>query len=122
MSITYLRVAGAIIFFVLIFSSGFWLMNAGKPYNNALLNVHKLISIAAVVLFGVTVFQISKISALTSIELATTVVTGILFLGTIVSGGLSSINTMPTAFLILHRVTLSLVTVSTAITLFVLLR
>jgi hypothetical protein len=122
MSITYLRIASAIIFFVLIFSFGFWLSKAGKPYNGILLNVHKLISIAAVVLFGVTVFQISKASGLTSNELTATVVTGILLLSTIISGGLTSINTMPVALLRMHQVTLILATISSAITFYILLR
>jgi hypothetical protein len=122
MSITYLRIASAIIFFVFIFSFGFWLRKAGKPYNGILLNVHKLISIAAVILFGVTVFQISKASGLTSNELTATVVTGILLLSTIISGGLTSINTMPVALLRMHQVTLILATISSAITFYILLR
>jgi hypothetical protein len=121
MNITHLRVVGAIIFFVLIFVSGFWLRSAGKPYNSALLNVHKLIALAAAVLFVITVFQINKASGLSGIELAATIVTGILLLGAIISGGLSSISTMPIVVVKIHQITLSLATVFTAITLYILL-
>jgi hypothetical protein len=121
MSITHLRVVGAIIFFVLIFVSGFWLRSAGKPYNSALLNVHKLIALAAAVLFVITVIQINKASGLSGIELAATIVTGILLLGAIISGGLSSISTMPIVVVKIHQITLSLATVFTAITLYILL-
>ncbi len=121
MSITALRVTGAILFFVLIFAIGIWLMKIGKPYNGVLLNAHKLISLAAVVLFGVTVYQISKATGLTSIELTATIVTAIFLLAAVISGGLSSIKAMPLIFLIIHRVTLSLGTVSVGVTLYLLL-
>jgi hypothetical protein len=122
MSVTTLRIAGAILFFVLIFGSGFWLMKVGKPYNGALLNAHKLISIAAVILFGLTVLQIRKTTGLTSVELAATIVTAIFLLAAVISGGLSSIKTMPLILLVVHRVTLSLGTIATGITLYLLLR
>jgi hypothetical protein len=122
MSVTTLRIAGAILFFVLIFGSGFWLMKVGKPYNGALLNAHKLISIAAVILFGLTVLQIRKTTGLTSVELAATIVTVIFLLAAVISGGLSSIKTMPLILLVVHRVTLSLGTIATGITLYLLLR
>jgi hypothetical protein len=121
MSITHLRILGAVLFLVAIFVSGFWLRGAGKPYNSALLNVHKLIALAAAVLFVVTVIQINKASGLSGIELAATIVTGILLLGAIISGGLSSISTMPIVVVRIHQITLSLATVFTAITLYILL-
>jgi len=105
MSITHLRVAGAVLFFVFIFLSGIWLSSSGKPYNSAILNVHKLISLAAVVFLGITVYQINKTSRLSAAELIAAVVTGALILGTIISGGLSSIGTMPTAILTMHQIT-----------------
>jgi hypothetical protein len=121
MSITHLRILGAVLFLVAIFVSGFWLRGTGKPYNSALLNVHKLIALAAAVLFVITVIQINKASGLSGIELAATIVTGILLLGAIISGSLSSIRTMPIVVVRIHQITLSLATVFTAITLYILL-
>jgi heme A synthase len=97
------------------------LRGAGKPYNSALLNVHKLIALAAAVLFIITVVKINKASGLSTLELAMTIVTGILLLGAIVSGGLSSISTMPIIVVRIHQITLSLATVFVAITLYFLL-
>jgi hypothetical protein len=121
MSITNLRILGAVLFVLAIFVTGFVLRGAGKPYSSALLNVHKLIALAATVLFVITVVQINKASGLSTLELAMTIVTGILLLGAIVSGGLSSISTMPIVVVRIHQITLSLATVFTAITLYILL-
>ena len=46
------------ILFLLTLAFGFWLSHAGKPYNNILFNVHKLIGLGAVV---VTAIQIVKL-------------------------------------------------------------
>jgi hypothetical protein len=121
MSITHLRILVAVLFLVAIFVSGFWVRGAGKPYSSVLLNVHKLIALAVTILFVITVIQINKASGLSGIELAATIVTGILLLGAIISGGLSSISTMPVVVVRIHQITLSLATVFTAITLYVLL-
>ena len=121
MSTATLRIVGAVLLFIIIITTGFFLSNTGKPYNSALLTGHKLISIAAAVFFGITVFQISKAAGLSAMELTGTIVTGILFLSTIISGGLSSINTMPIIFLRIHQISLSLLTISTALTLYTLL-
>ncbi len=43
--------------FALTLVFGFWLSHSGKPYNGLLFNVHKLIALACVVLFGI---QFSK--------------------------------------------------------------
>ena len=121
-SITQLRVAGAVLFFLFIFLSGIWLSNSGKPFNGAILTVHKLISLAAVVFLIVTIYQINKTSRLSAIELIAAVVTGALFLGTIISGGLLSTGkTMPTAILRMHQIPPFLTALSTAVTLYLLL-
>ena len=38
-----LQIAGAGIFALFIFLSGFWLSRLGKPYNGMVFNIHKLI-------------------------------------------------------------------------------
>ena len=117
-----LRVAGAILFSVLILATGFWLGVAGRPFNSALLNAHKLISLAAVVLLGITAFQVNRASGLAAPQITSLAATGILLLAAVVSGGLSSIDTVSRTMVMLHRVSLSLAGVSTALTLYLLLR
>ena len=123
MSTIQLRVVGAGVFYLFIFLSGFWLSHSGKPYSVIILAIHKLISLAAIVLLGTTVYQINRAAKLSAIELLAVVVTGLLFLGTIVSGGLLSTGkTMPAAILRLHQITPYLTALSTAATLYLLLR
>jgi hypothetical protein len=114
-----LRVVGAVLLSVLILVTGFWLGVTGKPFNSAILNVHKLISLAGVVLFGITTYQINKTSGLDTTEMVAIVVTGVLLLSAIVSGGLSSIETMQKAVVIVHRITLSLAALATMVTLYI---
>jgi hypothetical protein len=75
-----------------------------------------------VVFFGIVVFQKGRTSALNTPQLISAIVTGVLVLGSVVSGGLSSIGTMPRALSRVHQVALSLATLSTAVALYLLLQ
>lgn len=117
-----LRVVGAVLFFVFIFLSGFRLSRSGKPYSVILLNVHKLISLAIVVFLVIAIYQINQTARLGATALAASVVTLVLFLGTMVSGGLLSTDKpMPTAIRTLHRITPYLTVLLTALTLYLVL-
>ncbi len=117
-----LRVVSAGLFFLFVFLSGFWLRRSGKPYNGIILTIHKLISLAAVVLLATTIYQINQATALSAIELSASVVTGLLFLGAIITGGLLSTDKpMPTAIQRLHQITPYLTVLSAAATLYLLL-
>ena len=121
MTITPLRIAGAVLFFLFIILSGFWLSWSGRPFNSGILTIHKLISIGAVVFLGITIYQINKSSSLSTIDIIAVVVTGVFFLITIITGGLvSALKTTPTAILRLHQTTPWLTTLSTAVTLILL--
>jgi hypothetical protein len=121
MSTTQLRVVGAGLFFLFIFLSGIWLSHSGKPLNVIILTIHKLISLAAVVFLVMTIYQINQAAKLGAIELIAGVVTGLLFLGTIISGGLLSTGKpMPAAILMMHQITPFLTVLSTAVTLYLL--
>jgi hypothetical protein len=123
MSTNQLRFAGAGLFFLFIFLSGYWLSRSGKPYSAIILAVHKLISLAAVVLLGVTIRRINQAGTLSTVGLLAAIVTGLFFLGTIITGGLLSIDkTMPAVIRRLHQVTPYLTVLSTAATLYLLSR
>jgi hypothetical protein len=122
MSADQLRIAGAGLFYLFIFLSGFWLSRSGKPYNGIVFNVHKLIALAAVVIFVTALYQINRMVTLSAVELIAGVATGVFFLGLFVSGGLLSIDTpMPTIVLKLHHISPYLAVFSTAVTLYLLL-
>jgi len=121
MSANQLRVVGAGLSFLLILLSGFWLSRSGKPYSGIILTIHKLISLAAVVLLGITIRRISQAGALSTTELLAAIVTGLFFLGTMVTGGLLSIGkALPAIVLRLHQITPYLTVLSTAATMYLL--
>ena len=87
-----------------------------------ILTIHKLISLAAVVFLIITMYQINQVAELSATESIADVVTGLLFLGTMISGGLLSTDKpMPAAILTMHRLTPLLTVFSTAVTLYLLL-
>jgi hypothetical protein len=122
MGTTQLRIAGAGLFCLFILLSGFWLSRSGKPYNDIIFTVHKLIALAAVVLFVIALYRINRVAALSAVELAAGIVTGVFFLGLFATGGLLSIDRpMPEIVLKLHHVIPYLAVLSTAGTLYLVL-
>ena len=125
MSTIQLRAVGAGVCFLLILLSGFWLSRSGKPYGKAVFTVHKLASLAAVVLLGITVYQVKRDGMLSATGLLVAIVAGLFFLGTMVTGGLLSIpidKPMPAIVHKLHQVTPYLTVLSTAGILYLLSR
>ena len=116
-----LRWGAAGAFYLLILASGYWLARSGKPYGTLVFTLHKLVALAAIVLLGITAYRINRAAGLSALELLTVVVTGLFFVGTMVSGSLLSIPTdkaMPAVVHTLHRVIPYLTVFSTAVTLF----
>jgi len=116
------RILYIVVFFVLIFLSGFWLSRDGRPYGVLLLTVHKLLSVGAVVFLTVILVRINRMDGISSAELIAAVITGVLFLSTIATGGLlSTAKLMPALVHQLHQITPFLTLASTALTLYLLL-
>ena len=121
MDATQFKLLGMGIFFLLIFVSGLRLSRSGKPYNPILFNLHKLIGLAAGIYLVVTVYQIHQAAPLSQVEIITAVITIALFVGTIIAGGLVSIDKpMPKPALRMHKIMPYLTVVSTAATLYLL--
>lgn len=111
------------ILFILIFGFGYWLSHGGKPYNGILFNLHKLIGLAAGVYLVITVIQIQRASPISSLGWAALGVTVLLFLVNVAAGGLISIEKpMPVVFSILHKVLPYLCLLSTAASMYLLVR
>lgn len=81
---------GVTALFVAVFVLGFLLRRSGKPYSGLVLTAHKLVSLAVLILFSLTVNRINKTTPLASAALAAAVLTGVSFVVAIVSGGLAS--------------------------------
>ena len=111
-----------VLLFLGILVSGFWVSRLGRPFNAILLTVHKLASLATVVLLVLTVVRVHRVAMLNAIDWSAVSVTGLFFAGTIATGGLWSVDKpMPAAVLTLHRITPFLTVLSSAATLSLLL-
>jgi hypothetical protein len=107
--------------FVFIFISGFWLRRLGRPVNSLILNIHKLISLGNLVYIAVLISQLRKGSGMSAVEISATAASGVLFLVTIITGGLLSIaRPMPAVIKALHLVAPFLTVISCAATIYLL--
>jgi hypothetical protein len=101
-------VAGACILAKLL--TGVALTRSGKPYGAGLLAIHKLISPAALALLYLAAQRVHAESGLDSTQIAVCVSAGVLFVASIATGGIVSVEKpMPAMVMALHRV-LSFVT------------
>jgi len=110
------------IFLVFMIITGLLLSRSGKPFNMMLVTVHKLISLAGVVFLVVTLYRINQTAPLSPLELALSGVTIFLFAALIVTGGLlSTAKIWPGIVLKIHQVVPTIVILSTAANLYLLL-
>ena len=117
------RVVGAVILCLFIFFTGFRLSRSGKPYNQIIFNVHKLIALAGVVLFIVILVRTSRAVLLGPVGIITGAFALVVFLGLFITGALLSIEKpMPEFVSKLHHIMPYPAVLSTAATLYLLLR
>jgi cytochrome b561 len=123
MNIFQLRFVNIGLFFLLIFSSGYWLHHSSKPYGAILFNAHKLIGFGLFVLLVIRVYQMNRTTPLSTPELIACVVAGLFFLATIVFGGLVSVDkSWPTVISLAHKLLPYLTLLSTGFSLYLLLK
>ncbi|MCX6554484.1 MAG: hypothetical protein NTZ12_05640 [Candidatus Aminicenantes bacterium] len=113
-----MKIVVTVVGFVLIFLTGYWLYRVGQPFNAGMLTLHKLISVAAIVYLVVIVLNINKMAPLSKGELIACIITGLLLLGAVVTGGvLSAAKNLPAVVQTLHKV-LSILTVLSTVAMF----
>jgi len=108
---------GILLILTLVF--GVWLSLSGKPYNGVLFNIHKLIALAAVVLFAVVLIQLLKgiqlpVARLIFIILAGLCVLALFFTGAMLSAGKLDYQVMLT----IHRIAIILMVIAMAVTIY----
>jgi hypothetical protein len=103
---------------LLTLASGFGLSHSGKPYSTLIFTIHKLITLAAIIATAVTITQLHKTAELRlAVEVSTIVITALLFLFLLVSGGLLSIDkTVPAFVRTIHHAAPYLAVISSAAT------
>ena len=105
--------------FLLKSLSGIWLSRSGRPINAVILTIHKIISLLTVVLISITIHHLRRDVGMSAVEIGAIIVTGLLFLFTILSGGLLSADKPAhTAVLTFHKVAPFLTILSTAVTIY----
>ena len=114
MSLT-IKITFIAILFLLIVISGFWLSKKDKPYPALLFNVHKLLSLATFILGFIVIYNLQKDIELSSGHILIIIGTGILFILSIVTGGLLNLDKPLYNFLkLLHRIISPTVIILTA--------
>jgi hypothetical protein len=91
--------------FLLTLVFGFWLSNAGKPYNGILFNIHKLIALGAATLTAVQLFTALKDTGIQVVPILLIVVGVVSVIALFVTGALMSMDKMSyQVMLTIHRV------------------
>lgn len=105
--------------FAVIFVSGFILGRAGKPYGTLIFNLHKLIAVGTVAYLVLALLKLNRVEALGQTAFAAALVSGVLFLILIITGGIiSAIPAAPKTVSLLHRIAPYFVIIAAAATLF----
>ncbi len=117
-----MRVIGAGIFFVFVFLSGLVLNRKGAPYSTVILTIHKLIALAVLAFLVLSAYRRHQLLPLEGLELAVVLITVLLFVATIATGGALSMNkVMPAIVSQLHMITPFLTVGAAAVALYLLL-
>ncbi len=117
MSVDPVPLVAAVLLFILVFILGFRLRRSGKPFSGLVLTTHKLLSLAVLVIFVLTVYRANSAQPLETAALAAALLAGVFFVTAILSGGLASTEKpTPRVALVLHRVTPFLTVVCAAAT------
>ena len=109
------------ILFLLTLVSGFWLSSAGKPLNNIIFTIHKLIALAVVITIIIQLYNLHKVTDVHTLILLLIVFTGLCVVTLFATGAFMSVGKMNYAVLLtIHRVApvLAVISMGAAIYLF----
>jgi hypothetical protein len=114
-----IMITGAL--YLVIFAFGFLLTRSGSPYSTTLLTVHKLASLAAIIVLYQTFAAVNKATGLNTLTIAFGLITGLTFVAIIATGGIISIGgQIPELIYKVHRFLPVLNVVSAAAALYLL--
>jgi hypothetical protein len=122
MSTTQSRIAITAGLFLCICVFGFWLSISGKPYNQVIFTIHKLVALGAVIYLAATVYRVHRAAPLKPAYMMIILLTVLCVLVAFVTGALLSLDKyMPLFVLRLHQVAPCLILLSTSASLNLLL-
>lgn len=117
-----LKLAGTGVLFLLAIGTGAWLSSQGKPFNTAVLTIHKLVGlVSAVAAIIVVRGQFRTVDPSTAV-IAMAVITGLLFVALFVTGALLTLDS-PVSDIVatIHKVTPTLTLVAAVVTIYLLI-
>ncbi|TLM97341.1 hypothetical protein FDZ73_25180 [bacterium] len=120
MSTTQVKLVIVGLLFVFIFVCGYILSRAGKPYPMVLFTLHKLLTLGTVVFLALSINKIAQVSPLSQLQILAVVITSVLFLATIATGGVvSAATSVPMIARGLHHIVPYLALLSSAWMIFI---
>ncbi len=105
--------------FLIIIGSGIWVSKIGKPYNNLLFNIHKLIALGAVFLSGIRIISRDPFSTFPNLAILSTALACLGVIGMFTTGANMSIkDEVPIAARIIHRIFTGVISLSMLLALY----
>lgn len=99
-----LQLATVVAAFLLLFTTGYWLGRAGRPYGMSLMAVHKIVAMGVLIFLGVQAYRVNKLSALGAGLWLAVLLAGLAFVAMIATGGtLSAMAASPTMVGLIHK-------------------
>jgi hypothetical protein len=121
MNANQVQIVGFAAAFLVIALTGYRLSRAGKPYGTLILTAHKLVSVGALVYLIVILVRFHRAAGLRAAELRVGIVTGLLFLTLLATGGVLSSDVRAPSFVArVHQIAPYLTMLSAAATLYLL--
>lgn len=102
---------------------GIWLSHAGKPLNQFIFTIHKLLALATVILAGIIIFNLNKNLDINGISIILIVSIAVFFLTLFVTGVfLSFEKLLPEIVLLIHKIGSVLIAIVAIISIYLLAR
>jgi len=99
-----------VILFLITSGFGFWVSQLGRPYNNLLFNIHKLIALSGVVLTVIKIIELNPHTVFTRNMFYLFGLTAVIVIGLFATGAIMSIRQEESrAVLSIHQIALVLV-------------
>jgi len=119
MKIIDLKLVFTTLLFIFVFISGIMLSKYGRPLNIVLFTIHKVVSLLALILTIIVIYNLLRGVDLKITYCSMILVTSIFFISAIVTGGLLSIERMTNNLILISHKVLSLLTlISIAVTVY----
>ena len=108
--------------FLIIIGFGLWVSKVGKPYNNLLFYIHKLIALGAVILACIRIFKLDPFVSFPNIAILLIALTVLGVIGMFITGAIMSIkNEVPTAAPLVHKILPMVVFISMTISIYLII-